>query len=81
MPDHNAGDSGEVVQLLVEIRNLQREYLEEYRRVTDESLELMRRAAQRQERIGRLYRGQVAIWLIVIVSLGFFLAWLVGVFR
>jgi hypothetical protein len=81
MPDHGANDARDVVQLLVEIRNLQREHLEEYRRVTEESLELMRRSAQRQERIGRLYRGQVAVWVIVLVALGLFLAWLVGAFR
>jgi len=49
-------DSHDVIRLLAEIRDAQREYLAEYRRVTAESLELSRRAVQRQEPFSRLYR-------------------------
>jgi len=49
-------DSHDVIRLLAEIRDAQREYLAEYRRVTAESLELSRRAVQRQEQFSRLYR-------------------------
>lgn len=49
-------DSRDVVQLLVEIRDTQREHLAEYRRVAEESLSLSRRAVQRQQEIGKLYK-------------------------
>jgi ferric-dicitrate binding protein FerR (iron transport regulator) len=46
----------EIRQLLREIRDAQREHLEEYRRVAERSLELQQRAVARQEQIGRLSR-------------------------
>ncbi len=69
------------VHLLVEIRDLQREHLEEYRRVTKESLELQRRAVQRQEQLGRLYRRVVAVSALVLAAAVVFLVWLFGGFR
>jgi hypothetical protein len=42
-------DGDEVRQLLREIRDAQREQLAEYRRVTEHSLELQKRAVARQE--------------------------------
>jgi hypothetical protein len=44
----------ELRQLLTEIRDTQREHLAEYRRVTERSLELQRRAVARQEQMGQL---------------------------
>jgi cytochrome c-type biogenesis protein CcmH/NrfG len=46
-------DSNEIEQLLTELRDLQREHLAEYRRVTEQSLELQRRAVERQEQAVR----------------------------
>jgi hypothetical protein len=43
-------------RLLTEIRDILRAQLEEYRRVTSQSLEFQRRAVLRQERLGRLYK-------------------------
>jgi ferric-dicitrate binding protein FerR (iron transport regulator) len=43
-------------KLLEEIRDAQREHLAEYRRVTQQSLELQQRAVARQQELGRLYR-------------------------
>jgi hypothetical protein len=74
-------DSRDVIELLVEIRNIQQEHLEEYRRAAQESLELTRRAVLRQEQIGRLYQRVIAVSALVIIALGFYLAWISGVFR
>jgi len=57
----------EVRQLLREIRDVQREQLAEYRRVTERSLELQQRAVARQEQFGRLYRRITAVIGVVIV--------------
>jgi hypothetical protein len=71
----------EFIHLLVEIRDLQQEHLEEYRRVTQESLELQRRAVARQEQIGRLYRRVVAVSSLVLGAMVVLLVWLLGGFR
>jgi CHASE3 domain sensor protein len=73
-------DSSDVTQLLVEIRDIQRDQLEEYRRVTKESLELSRRAVQKQEQLGRLYQRVVAVGTLILIGLGFYLAWISGAF-
>jgi hypothetical protein len=46
----------EIRHLLREIRDVQREQLAEYRRITERSLELQQRAVGRQEQLGHLYR-------------------------
>ena len=74
-------DSRDVIQLLVEIRDLQREHLAEFRRVTQESLELSRRAVRRQEQFGRLYRLALVAAALVLVALGLFLVWFSGLLR
>jgi hypothetical protein len=52
---------GRVEKLLEEIRDAQREHLAEYRRVTEESLDLQRRAVQRQQELGRTYTRVVGL--------------------
>jgi hypothetical protein len=52
---------GRSEELLEEIRDAQREYLAEYRRVTDQTLELQRRIVARQEQIGRIYKRLVLV--------------------
>jgi hypothetical protein len=52
---------GQTPRLLEEIRDLQREQLAEYRRVTQQSLELQQRAVDRQQQLGRLYSRVVGI--------------------
>ena len=74
-------DSRDMIQLLTEIRDSQREHLAEYRRVTQEQLELSRRAVQRQEQNGRLYQRVIAVGALVLVALGVYLAWVAGAFR
>jgi ferric-dicitrate binding protein FerR (iron transport regulator) len=56
-------------RLLEEIRDAQREHLAEYRRVTQQSLELQQRAVARQEQIGRLNRRVVAVGGVLVASL------------
>lgn len=63
----NADDR--VVRLLEEIRDVQREHLAEYRRVTQQSLELQQRAVARQQELGGLYKGMVAVGGIVVCFL------------
>lgn len=46
----------EIRRLLQEIRDIDREHLEEYRRVTARSLELQQRAVARQEHFGSISR-------------------------
>jgi len=53
-------DDERTQQLLQEIRDAQREQLAEYRRVTQQSLDLQQRAVARQEQATRLYKGIVA---------------------
>jgi hypothetical protein len=46
---------GRTQRLLEEIRDVQSEHLAEYRRVTEQSLDLQRRAVARQEQVSQLY--------------------------
>ena len=65
-------------RLLEEIRDAQREHLAEYRRVTDQSLELQRRAIARQELVSHLYKRVVLVaGLLVACLLGLLLYLLV----
>ncbi len=58
--------------LLEQIRDLQREHLAEYKRVSERSLALQERAVARQEQMGRLYRGVVtAVALVVLATVLF----------
>jgi ferric-dicitrate binding protein FerR (iron transport regulator) len=51
----------EIRALLTEIRDLQREHLAEYRRVTGASLELQQQGIARGAQIGALYRRMVLV--------------------
>ena len=66
----------ELRRLLTEIRDIQRDHLAEYRRVTERSLDLQQRAVARQEQMVQVYRrllviggGMVAILLMLLVYL------------
>jgi cytochrome c-type biogenesis protein CcmH/NrfG len=56
-------------RLLEEIRDAQREQLAEYRRVTQQSLELQQRAVARQEQVGLLYRRIALLGGVLVVVL------------
>lgn len=68
-------------QLLAEILETQRAHLEEYRRVTSQSLELQRRAVETQARHIRLYRRFVVAGTIVIIGLIAYVIWLSRLIR
>lgn len=60
----------QMLRLLEEIRDAQRDHLDEYRRVTQRSLELQQRAVTRQEQMARLYQVVVGVTAIVLLGLG-----------
>jgi len=56
-------------RLLEEIRDAQREYLVEYRRVTQQSLELQQRAVDRQEQVSLIYKRIVLLGGVLVAGL------------
>ena len=74
-------DSNEVIGLLSEIRDIQRQQLDEYRRVTAESLEIQRTAVIRQQEMSRFYKRAVGVAAVVVACLLFYLAYLAGASR
>jgi cytochrome c-type biogenesis protein CcmH/NrfG len=71
-------DTNDIKELLVELRDLQREHLAEYRNVTQRSLELQQKAVARQEQVVKLYRRMVvagAVVITAIVGLIVYLIW------
>jgi F0F1-type ATP synthase assembly protein I len=75
------GDSPEAAELLREIRDLQREQLAEYKKVTARSLELQEAAVQRQQQAARLYRKVVLVAGLMIGALLGLLLYLMVSFR
>ena len=59
--DKDVDVNARIEELLKELRDTQREHLAEYRRVTEQSLDLQRRAVSRQEAFGALYNRLVLI--------------------
>ncbi|HZE71977.1 MAG TPA: hypothetical protein VE135_20900 [Pyrinomonadaceae bacterium] len=74
-------ESNEIKQLLTEIRDLQRESLGEYKKVTQRSLELQQQAVTRQEQLGRLYRRVVLAGSLLIMAIVILLVYLLGKLR
>ncbi len=56
-------------RLLEEIRDVQREHLAEYRRVTQQSLELQQRAVARQEQVSLIYKRIVLLGSVLVAGL------------
>lgn len=59
----------EIIELLKEIRDVQREQFTQFKTVTERSLELQKRAVSRAENIGRIYRVAVAVSAVLIVGI------------
>ena len=59
----------EISELLREIRDIHTEHLNEYKRVTQRSLELQERAVERQENIGRLYVRVILASAILVLGI------------
>ena len=64
--------------LLEEIRDVQKESLAEYRRVTQQSLDMQRQAVARQQQIGRLYQRVLLVGAAVVVPLLILLIYLLA---
>lgn len=62
-------DEQELAQLLREIRDGQREHLEEYKKVTQRSLELQQQAVNRQEQLAKTYRIALIVSAVLIVAI------------
>jgi len=56
-------------RLLEEIRDAQREHLADYRRVTQQSLELQQRAVARQEQVSLIYKRIVLLGGVLVAAL------------
>ena len=69
-------DDPRTEQLLSQILEAQRAHLEEYKRVTSESLSLQRQGVETQSRHVRLYRRVLAALAIVLVALVGYVIWL-----
>ena len=65
-----------IEQLLAEILEVQRSQLDEYKRVTSESLQLQRRAADAQLRYIRLLRPMLVVGAVVVSGLIVYILWL-----
>jgi cytochrome c-type biogenesis protein CcmH/NrfG len=74
-------ESQEIKELLTEIRNTQREHLDEYKRAAQRSLELQQQAVNRQEQIGRLYKRIVFSGALLIVFIIVLIIYLLGKLR
>ena len=61
-------------RLLTEIRDILREQLEEYRRVTSQSLEYQKRAVLGQEQGGRLYKFVLVGVALLVVAVVWYLS-------
>ena len=69
-------DNGRTEQLLNEILETQRAHLEEYKRVTAESLRLQRQAVEAQGRYIHLLRPALIVGAVVIAGLIVYVLWL-----
>ena len=63
-------------RLLEEIRDAQREHLAEYRRVTQQLLQLQERAADRQQQAAAIYRRFVSVGAVLVAALIMLLGYL-----
>ena len=70
-------ESDEVKELLTEIRDLQREQLANYQKVTQRSLELQQQAVTRQEQLGKLYKKVVLAGSILVLLLVLLLVYII----
>jgi hypothetical protein len=74
-------DSEEIKDLLIEIRDVQREHLTAYREVTQRSLELQQQAVIRQEQIGKLYQRVIMTAAILVGFIVIVIIYLLSKFR
>ena len=76
MPTETMEPSDEMIALLKEIRDAQREQIAEYKAATQRSIELQQRAVSRAENIGKVYRVALMISAILVVGIIILIAYL-----
>jgi len=69
-------DDNRTEQLLTQILEAQRAHLDEYRRVTSQSLDLQRQGVETQYRHVRLYRRVLYVLGLVLIGLVAYVIWL-----
>ena len=69
-------DNGRTEQLLNEILETERAHLEEYKRVTTESLRLQRQAVEAQGRYIHLLRPMLIVGAVIIAGIIVYVLWL-----
>jgi preprotein translocase subunit Sss1 len=62
-------NENEITALLAEIRDIQREHLDEYKRVIKQSLDLQQKAVNRQEQLGKTYRIALIVSAVLILGI------------
>lgn len=73
--------SDEIIELLKEIRDGQREHLAEYKTVTTRSIELQERAVKRAESIGKVYRIALTVAAILVTGIIILIIYLMSFLR
>ena len=73
--------SDEIIELLKEIRGGQQEQLEQYKAVTQRSIELQQRAVDRAENIGKVYRGALTVSAILVIGIILLIVYLLTLLR
>ena len=71
-------DDERAQRLLEEIRDVQKESLAEYRRVTQQSLDMQRQAVTRQQQIVQLYRRVLLVGVVIVAPLLVLLVYLLS---
>jgi hypothetical protein len=74
-------DDNRTEQLLTQILDAQRAHLDEYKRVTSQSLDLQRQGVEAQSRHVRLYRRVLYVLAVVLVGLVAYVVWLSRMIR
>jgi len=71
-------DDERTQRLLEEIRDVQKESFAEYRRVTQQSLDMQRQAMTRQQQIVQLYRRVLLVGVVIVAPLLVLLVYLLS---
>jgi hypothetical protein len=74
-------EPNDIKELLIEIRDGQREHLAEYRKAAQRSLELQQQAVTRQEQMGKLYRRVLVAAAFLIAGVVVFLIYSLSRYR
>ena len=62
-------ESNEIKDILIELRDAQREHLDEYKKVTSRSIELQEQAVGRQKQLIKTYRVVVTVAGVLILGI------------